>query len=755
MTDVGKKHVCRKCGRPYYDLGRKVYACPKCQTTTDLSSDEAPTKIKKIKKTENAQTTSTRMELFEVTDTSSEKGFGISFGTLRLSFPQIRKGWYAVIESEIEKREVKNNDAVIYLGAPPLKGLEAYLASAKFKGVGAVTSSDLVRTHKVDVLRAMTGSSDFIKEELGLKEEVSKSLSAGWSSSPTENVFTVVMNELGFLDMQIKEIVKNSGAGIITNLNKNPFSLVKFLPRLNFQDVDRICNRLHIKLTEEQRIIAATDYYLTDAESRLRHTCLPENNAHQRVGELLSIQADKIKTVLSENKDAFIYQERKNKTVISTIQSSRRDEKISKDIRAILDKHKPISNGRVFDSDSIKTSDNITLSEEQIAAINNVINAPVSVITGGPGSGKTTMVQGLVSTLKILGVTVLLCAPTGRAAKRISETPGLAQLSPSTIHMFLAKEKGAKSSSEFDIMIVDEASMIDVGLMIDLLEAIPKGAGLIFIGDADQLPPVGPGQPFKDLIESEMVSVSRLTGNFRQSSFSDTVKAARDVIRGNTPTMKTSLAESDFVFFEMPPNQQADTILNLYFDLMPAKLKVKPQDIQIISPQRPGDVGVLKLNDLIQYRITGKTKAIFKKKSGNHEVTFYVGDKVIQRKNNYELKVMNGDQGIITRESGQDLMVEFDGVEIAYNGIQRFDLDLAYATTIHSSQGSEYPGVIIPVVSSHAHMLSRNLIYTAITRGKTQVCIVGEVAALEKALAQYQKDFRWSCLTEVLKERLG
>ena len=187
---------------------------------------------------------------------------------------------------------------------------------------------------------------------------------------------------------------------------------------------------------------------------------------------------------------------------------------------------------------------------------------------------------------------------------------------------------------------------------------------------------------------------------------------------------------------------------------MPAKLKVEPQDIQIISPQRPGNVGVLSLNDLIQYRVTGKTKSIFKKKSGNHEVTFYIGDKVIQRKNNYELKVMNGDQGVITRVSGQNLMVEFDGVEIAYDGLQRFDLDLAYATTIHSSQGSEYPGVIIPVVAAHAHMLSRNLIYTAITRGKRQVCIVGELAALEKALAQYQKDFRWTSLTEQLKAEL-
>jgi len=746
MVFKGKKHFCKVCKKPYFDLGKKVHKCPKCKPKAQSNN--------KSKKTNKSEETSLLMELFEVTDASSGKGYSVSSGILKLSFSTIRTGWHAVIGSEIKNKEIKNKDALIYFNEPPLRGLEAFLSSVKFKGVGAVTSRGLITDHNVGVLRALSGSSEFIETELNIKDDLAKSLNHGWSAAPEENIFMIVMNELMLLEMHIREIKKVLGAEIIAALNNNPFSLVKALPRFNFHDVDRICNRLHIELTKEQRIVAATDYYLGDAENKLRHTCIPEDNTHQRVGELLQVSANEIHDALVSNKKAFIYKERKNRTVISTIESYRRDEKIAKEIKSIIDKHKPITDRLVFDGNNIETSDGITLSDEQINAINNVVKAPVSVITGGPGSGKTTMVQGLVSALKMLNIEARLCAPTGRAAKRISETPGLNELGPSTIHMFLAKERAAKNTSEFDVMIIDEASMIDVDLMVDLLEAIPDGASLIFIGDVDQLPPVGPGQPFKDLIESEMVSVSRLTGNFRQSSFSDTVKAARDVIRGDTPKITSSLAKSDFVFLEVPSSQQADTVLNLYFDLMPAKLKVQPQDIQIISPQRPGNVGVLSLNDLIQYRVTGETKPIFKKKSGNHEIKFYIGDKVIQRKNNYELKVMNGDQGIITRESGQNLMVEFDGVEIAYDGLQRFDLDLAYATTIHSSQGSEYPGVIIPVVAAHAHMLSRNLIYTAITRGKRQVCIVGELAALEKALAQYQKDFRWTSLTEQLKAEL-
>ena len=221
------------------------------------------------------------------------------------------------------------------------------------------------------------------------------------------------------------------------------------------------------------------------------------------------------------------------------------------------------------------------------------------------------------------------------------------------------------------------------------------------------------------------------------------------------PILTNSLPKSDFIFIECEAGAQAEAVLNLYFDLMPAKLSIEPQDIQILSPQRPGEVGVFRLNELIQQRLTARSKALFQKKSGAQEVNFYVGDKVIQRKNNYELNVMNGDQGIITRLSGKDIMVEFNGEEVAYDGKQRFDLDLAYATTVHSSQGSEYPGVIVPIVSSHSHMLSRNLIYTAITRGKKQVCLVGQSDALERALALYSKDFRWTCLCENLMDSLS
>ena len=313
----------------------------------------------------------------------------------------------------------------------------------------------------------------------------------------------------------------------------------------------------------------------------------------------------------------------------------------------------------------IETSENINLSEEQIEAINMALKTPVSVITGGPGSGKTTLVQGLVSLTKELKIKTRLCAPTGKAAKRLAENPEIKSLKPSTIHLYLAQQ--TSKPSKFQMMIVDEASMIDIDLLLELFSSIPDGASVVLIGDRDQLPPVASGQPFKDFIESEKLEVARLTGNFSQDHFSNTVKAARSIIRGQLPELDTGLSKNDFLFIETPPGQQAAVILKNYFEFIPDKLGIEPQDVQILAAQRTGDVGVMRLNELIQAQLVSKTKKpLFTKKDRNKEVEFYAGDKVINRKNNYQHGVMNGDQGIILRSEGGNLIVEFESLVISF-----------------------------------------------------------------------------------------
>ena len=750
--DKGKKIRCKKCDGHFYDLNGKILACPKCSGTISRSSNP---KIKSQRLYQNEEEQpSLAMQLLKVPGASSALASTIDAESVELPAGNHKEGWYAVISNEIKNNKIDNNYSLLHLGSSPLSGLQSYLATSRFKGVGIKKAKSLVAEYEENLFFILEGSVSSIQEELQVTAEQASDIHDGWHKAKDENYFNIITSEFNFLEMQKKKIASLMGANLITHINRNPFFLVKVLPNFSIEDVDRLCRRLDIPITTEQRVVASADIYLSEAEKKSNHTCIPTKYVYKDLSKTLSIKREKIEKILLENAGDLYFSKRKKQEVLSTNNSMERDVKVTRLIKSIIDRHQPVSQKQSLKTEDIDTTEGILLSDEQLAAINNVTHTPIAVITGGPGAGKTTMVQGLVNFLREIGADVRLCAPTGKAAKRIAETPGLSELSPSTIHMFLAKASSSKKQLEFDVMIVDEASMIDVDLLVLLLEAIPDGASVIFIGDVDQLPPVGAGQPFRDLIEADTISISRLTGNFRQSSFSDTVKAARQVISGKQPQLVGSLSESDFVFVECPSQDQAEQILNYYFDLLPAKLSVAPQDIQILAPQRTGDVGVFRLNQLVQRRITSGSKVLFSKKSGNQEVDFYVGDKVIQRKNNYELKVMNGDQGVITRMSGGEIIVEFDGREVSFDAKQRYDLELAYATTIHSSQGSEYPGVIIPIVSAHSHMLSRNLIYTAITRGKRQVCLIGEAEALSKAIEQFAKDFRWTGLTERLVEEL-
>ena len=312
-------------------------------------------------------------------------------------------------------------------------------------------------------------------------------------------------------------------------------------------------------------------------------------------------------------------------------------------------------------------------------------------------------------------------------------------------------QKGPKKE-DFDVMIVDEASMIDVDLLVLLLESIPDGASLVFIGDPDQLPPVGPGQVFRDIIDSGSIAVSRLTGNFRQAEFSDIIKAARGVIKGKLLDFANSLETSDFTFIETQEDKVAEKVITNFFEDLPAKLPLHQQsEFQILSPMRNHSAGIDNLNNVIQAKLSSEKKPIYERQSKKYHKRFFSGDRVIVTQNNYELQVMNGDVGQILRKQGSTFIVEFEGEEVPFSEVDVKSLELAYAVSIHKSQGSEYPAVIIPITSEHAFMLSRNLIYTAITRGRQQVILIGQISTLEKAVARVMKDRRYTGLKEELK----
>jgi exodeoxyribonuclease V alpha subunit len=395
----------------------------------------------------------------------------------------------------------------------------------------------------------------------------------------------------------------------------------------------------------------------------------------------------------------------------------------------------------------------LTLAESQRAAVRLALASKVLVITGGPGVGKTTLVNSILKVVAAKGPEIALCAPTGRAAKRLAESTGR---DATTIHRLLEadpKEGGFKRTDlhplDCDLLVVDETSMVDVPLMRALLKALPGSAALLLVGDVDQLPSVGPGQVLADTITSGAVPVVRLTGVFRQAAGSRIVTNAHLINRGKMPDL-TSHESSDFYWVEAAdPETGVEKLLTVVRERIPHRFGLNPvRDVQVLCPMNRGGLGARSLNIELQRALNPPGEVRVERFGW----TFCPGDKVMQATNDHQREVYNGDLGIVRRidlEEGE-LAVDFEGREIAYGFGELDELVLAYATTVHKSQGSEYPAVVIPVTTQHYPMLQRNLVYTAVTRGKRLVVLVGQRKALSIAVRGQQIRRRWSKLKEWL-----
>ena len=397
---------------------------------------------------------------------------------------------------------------------------------------------------------------------------------------------------------------------------------------------------------------------------------------------------------------------------------------------------------------------NITLAESQKLAIDKALDNRLMVITGGPGTGKTTLVNSLLKTLAAKKLNIKLCAPTGRAAKRLSESTGL---EATTIHRLLEIDpayggfkRNEESPLSCDYLVIDETSMVDVPLFYSLLKALPLHSALLLVGDVDQLPSVGAGQVLKDIISSKVISTVQLTEIFRQAATSNIITNAHRVNHGILPNMQITREESDFYFVEA---EHGDDIINkiitMVKDRIPKKFNLNPvQDIQLLCPMQRGGAGARSLNIELQKVLNpNHTNGIVK-----FGQIFAVGDKIMQTENNYDKEVYNGDIGIIKaiNEQDQEIIINFYNRDVNYDYTDLDQITLAYATTIHKSQGSEYPAVIIPITMQSYMMLRRNLIYTAITRGKKLVVIIGQKKALAMAVKDTTSSHRYSKLREWL-----
>ena len=668
-----------------------------------------------------------------------------------LDSADLKNGWYVYSYKKPEKKAADKAANYLYLKKAPLSGLRVYLSSHYFRGVGPKLVEKICDTFGMEIISILKSSNAGAILHSTLNPKIINSLEDGWKKSKEFALGYIFLSELGLNTAQRRFITEQFGSTVITRLNKFPFETLLKIPRLGFSDMENILKRINIIVPEEQFILAASSFRLLQSEKSYGNTCAPVSSLISGVSKLIDTTTEKVQDTLEKNEKRFDWFDIGKSKYIQSRSSKERDLNIRNELQRIKDEFRRVGSNKNFVRSELKTWDNLELSDEQLSAVNTSVNEAVSVITGGPGAGKTTMVIGLVSALEALEQTVKICAPTGRAAKRIQENPFLEKFDPSTIHMFLAKMSTA-AKTDFDVMIVDEASMIDIDLLTQLLEKIPDGASLVFIGDPDQLPPVGPGQVFRDIIGSEFVAVSRLTGNFRQAEFSDIIKAARGVIEGEILEYAGAIEESDFVFIEVKPDEVTQQVMSSYFEDLPNKLDdVDQSDFQILSPMRKHSAGIENLNKIIQTKFCKGKKPLFEKITRTVEKRFFTGDRVIMTENNYDKGIMNGDVGIITGKQGDNYLVDFDDVELDFSEVELLSLELAYAISIHKSQGSEYPGVIIPITSEHSFMLSRNLIYTAITRGKQQVILIGQKASLKQAIARVMKDRRYTGLKQILK----
>ncbi len=553
------------------------------------------------------------------------------------------------------------------------------------------------------------------------------------------------------------KIFKQYGSDSINIVTENPYKLADDIWGIGFKTADTIATKLGMKKDSYVRTRSGIIYTLNQLGDE-GHCYARRDQFAETAVKILDIEEPIIqntfddmilqKDVLKEKLDTVAIADNKNNNQAIYLPAFFYSEiGVARRIKEIL--NNPSQNFTV----SEPVMFDIQYSALQLKAINTVLESKVMVLTGGPGTGKTTTMLGMIKSFRQFNQTILLAAPTGRAAKRMSETTGR---EAKTIHRLLeynpqdGYKYNDKNQLKGDILILDEVSMVDIILMYNLLKAIPDTMRIIFVGDVDQLPSVGAGNVLRDIITSGIVPIVQLNEIFRQAQDSDIIMNAHRINHGERPVINNR-SSKDF-FFEVKDEKEdiVNTIIELCTKRLPKNFGLNPiKDVQVLTPMQRGDIGVQKLNKLLQKTLNAG-QIVFLQRGG---INYSFGDKVMQIKNNYDKGVFNGDIGFISKVDTEEreLTVTFDGNKVLYDITELDELVLAYACTIHKSQGSEYPVVIIPLHTSHYMMLQRNLIYTGITRAKKLLILVGSYKALYMAIGNNKVLDRNTMLADRIK----
>ena len=634
-------------------------------------------------------------------------------------------------------------------------GIAKYLGSGLVKGIGPKYAQKIVDVFGDKTLDVIEQSPAFLKQVKGLGPKRIELIRHSWKQNQAVHKIMAFLQSFGIGTARAVRIYKTYGENAVEQVRSNPYRLSTDIWGVGFRTADELALKLGIPRDSPRRAEAAVRYVLQEASSK-GHVGLPQDLVREQTAALTDITPEIVQKAIDDLRvqDELVLEvvKRDESDLLYLKPLHLAECGVARGIIALRSGVHPLPAVDVARALAwVEQKMGIEFAEAQREAVRQAITQKVLVLTGGPGTGKTTIVRAILEIFRAKSQRVALCAPTGRAAKRLTESTGQ---EAKTIHRLLEFDaaigtfrRSRENPLDLDLLVVDETSMADLTLTNQLLRAVPAWACVVFVGDRDQLPSVGAGRVLADFIDSGTVAVVRLTEVHRQAGASFIVRAAHAVNRGAEPESAPS-GQGDFFIIEADdPATVLERIVTMVKERIPARFHLDPfRDVQVLSPMNKSELGVLNLNTVLQ-------AALNPQQDRNQEVqrfgvTLRRGDKVIQTQNNYQREVFNGDIGRITDVDAvdQSLSVDYDGRNVDYDFGDLDELQLAYCTSIHKSQGSEYPAVIIPVHTQHFVMLQRNLLYTGITRGRKLVVLVGSKKALWIAVNKADQARRYSLL---------
>ncbi len=720
----------------------------------------------------------TRLDGEWIATSYQDERTGFAVGRLRLAsgeeatavgpLASLRPGQHAVLGGRWEQHALHGRQfrAATFLVDDPrtLRGLQAYLGSGTVKGVGSEIASRLVDRFGLDVFRVLEEEPGRLLEVPGIGPARVASIREAWAADRGDREIRAMLQGHGFAPSLARRVIERYGTGALAVIKGDPYRMVAEVPGVGFRTADRVARQNGIAADDPARVEAAVLHVLDAAAEDDGHCHLPERELVERIEEL-DVPAALVRAALErlralgrleigEAADPALRPVQLPALALAERNVARR----------LLELTSRRPHPTLLGVEDAERAAGLVLSPGQRDALAEALQVGVLVITGGPGTGKTTLIRVLLAALRRLGESWRLAAPTGRAARRLTEATGQ---EAATLHRLLEFgfpemrfRRDASNPLDTDGVIVDEASMVDLGLMAALLEAMPRGGRLVLVGDAHQLPPVGPGQVLADIIASGVLPVATLTEIHRQVAGSGIVVNAHRVDRGEMPVSSEKEpprpipaggadTRRDFFLVEREgPEEIRAALLEVVTRRLPAHGFRPMDDIQVLVPMHRGELGTVALNRLLQDALNPTGPGLERR-----DWRFRTGDRVIQTRNDYDTEVFNGEVGRVLSASGDEMVVDFDGRVVTVTGDGFHDVEPAYAITVHKSQGSEYPAVVVVLHRAHQVMLRRNLLYTAITRASSFCCIVGARPAVRLAVNVSGRRDRHTRLDDLLVAR--